>query len=144
MEPNQTDETIVSGVYDGYIDTQKEIFEIEIKKTRNRLFLIAAVILGFNLLAVMVAGADIGAYIVYIALVPVIVAGLAFLAIKEPLLAMIIVAIIILAEWIYIAVQTGGRGALSGWLGKAILIYLVLTGFQNARTAQKIKKELKA
>jgi hypothetical protein len=31
---------------------------------------------------------------------------------------------------------------LAGWLGKAIIIYLVIAGFQNATEAKRIKKEL--
>ena len=69
--------------------------------------------------------------------------GLAFLAMKEPLLTMIIAALIIVAVWIYIIAMNGSQAAITGWLGKAILVYLLIAGFQSAREAQRIKKELK-
>ena len=36
-----------------------------------------------------------------------------------------------------------GLAAISGWLGKTIVIYLLIAGFQSAREAIRIKKELK-
>jgi hypothetical protein len=142
MNPQQEDEHIVSGIYDGYQDTQKEILEIEIRKTRTKLFTIAAVVFIFDLLALLAINLLTARTLLIISVVPVIMVGLAFLAMKEPMLAMIIAAVIIVGIWIYIISKTGGQGAVSGWLAKAILIYLLIAGFQNAREAQRIKKEL--
>jgi hypothetical protein len=143
MEPQKEEENIVSGLYDGYQDTQKEILEIEIRKTKNKLFTIAAVVFGFDLLALLAANLVDANTLLYIAIIPAIMIGLAFLAMKEPMLAMIIAALIIVAVWIYIIAMTGSRAAITGWLGKAILVYLLIAGFQSAREAQRIKKELK-
>jgi hypothetical protein len=143
MEPQKEEENIVSGLYDGYQDTQKEILEIEIRKTKNKLFTIAAVVFGFDLLALLAANLVDANTLLYIAIIPAIMIGLAFLAMKEPMLAMIIAALIIVAVWIYIIAMTGSRAAITGWLGKAILVYLLIAGLQSAREAQRIKKELK-
>ncbi len=144
MNEHKEEENIVSGIYDGYQDTQKEILAIEIRKTRNKLFTIAAVIFLFDLLALLAVDLVTADTILYIAVVPAVLVGLAFLALKEPMLAMVIAAIIIVGIWIYIIAITDGGGAVSGWLGKAILVYLLIAGFQNAREAHRIKKELKA
>ena len=143
MEPQKEEENIVAGLYDGYQDTQKEILEIEIRKTKNKLFTIAAVVFGFDLLALLAANVVNTDTILYIAIIPAIMVGLAFLAMKEPLLTMIIAALIIVAVWIYIIAMNGSQAAITGWLGKAILVYLLIAGFQSAREAQRIKKELK-
>jgi hypothetical protein len=143
MKPPEEEENIVAGLYDGYQDTQKEILEIEIRKTKNKLFTIAAVVFGFDLLALLAVNLVTADTLLYIAIVPAIMVGLAFLAMKEPMLAMIIAALIIVGIWIYIIAKTGSQAALTGWLGKAILVYLLIAGFQNAREAQRIKKELK-
>jgi lysylphosphatidylglycerol synthetase-like protein (DUF2156 family) len=143
MEPEKEEENIVAGLYDGYQDTQREILEIEIRKTKIKLFTIAAVVFGFDLLALLAANLVNADTILYIAIIPAIMVGLAFLAMKEPLLAMIIAALIIVAVWIYIIAMTGSQAAITGWLGKAILVYLLIAGFQSAREAQRIKKELK-
>ncbi len=143
MENQKEEENIVSALYDGYQDTQKEILEIEIRKTKTKLFTIAAVVFGFDLLALLAVNLVTADTLLYIAIVPAIMVGLAFLAMKEPMLAMIIAALIIVGIWIYIIAMTGSQAALTGWLGKAILVYLLIAGFQNAREAQRIKKELK-
>jgi hypothetical protein len=136
-------ENIVSDIYDGYHETQKEILAIELRKTRNQLFAMAFIIFLFDLLAITMSGLSLGDFIGWILIVPAIIVGLAFLASKEPMLSMIIATIIIVGLWTYSIVALGGKAAVTGWLGKAIIIYFIFAGFQNARTAQRIKKELK-
>lgn len=80
--------------------------------------------------------------ILIIAVIPAALTGLAFLANKEPLTAMIIAAVIIVGLWVYSIVITGGKAAIMGWLIKAVIVYLILAGFQHAREAARIKKEL--
>jgi hypothetical protein len=94
-------------------------------------------------LGILVANAVTFPTVLVISVIPVLLAGLAFLALREPLLAMIIAAIIFIAAWIYTISVMGGQAAVSGWLVKAIVIYLLIAGFQNAREAQRIRKELK-
>ena len=139
------DPNVVSGLYDNYNETQREILAIEIKKTRNKLFTIAIVILILDFLAMMMVYKGVESeMLLYIIIVPLIVVGLAFLAIKEPIVAIVLTAIIIIGLWILAAVQTGARAAITGWIGKAIIVYLLIAGFQSAREAQRIKKELGA
>jgi hypothetical protein len=144
MNVNQPEENVVAGLYDNYHETQKEILAIEIRKTRNKLITVAVVIFAFDLLALMVADALMLQTFIWILIIPALIIGLAFFALKEPLAAMIIAAAIIVGLWIYSIVLTGGLAAVSGWLGKAVIIYLLIAGFQNAREATRIKKELKA
>ncbi len=144
MNINQPEENVVVGLYDNYHETQKEILAIEIRKTRNKLFTIAIIIFVFDLIALSVMNAISLQTIIWVLVLPVIIVGLAFFAIKEPLAAMIIAALIIAGLWIYTIILTGGLAAISGWLGKAIIIYLLIAGFQNAIEATRIKKELKA
>ncbi len=142
MEPLREEENIVSGIYDGYQETQKEIMAIEKKRTRIKLFTVAAVIFGFDFLALAMAGLIIPRTVLIISIIPLAMAGLGFLSMKEPMLAIVLAAIIMAALWIYIIYRTGGQGAVSGWLGKAIIIYLLIAGYQSAREAHRIKKEL--
>ncbi|MBL7746539.1 MAG: hypothetical protein JNM19_03880, partial [Chitinophagaceae bacterium] len=97
-------ENIVADIYDGYNDTQQEVLAIEIRKARNKLFTVAAVLLIFNLLAVMISGIPISYVIGDILLFPVIFLGLGFLATKEPLVATVLGILIMIGYWIYIAV----------------------------------------
>lgn len=142
MEQREED-NIVSGLYDGYQDTQKEILTIEIRKTKIKLLIIAAVVFAFDLIAVLAINLVNIDTLLYISIVPIILVGLAFLSLKEPMLAMILAALIIVGIWVYVIAITGSRAALTGWLGKAILVYLLIAGFQSAVEAQRLKKELK-
>ncbi len=136
------EENVVSGLYDNYNETQRDILAIETKKTRNKLISIAIVIFVLDLIALMMVNQLMGETFLMIIIVPIVILALAFLSIKEPLVAMIIAAVIIIGLWVVAIINTGGMAAISGWLGKAVIIYLLIAGFQNAREAQRIKKEL--
>lgn len=141
---NTTDEShVVSDMYDNYADVQKEIFVIEVRKTRNKLFTIAIFVFAFDLLGVLMSNLVSVNTILLILILPIFIAGLAFLAIKEPLVAMIIAALLIVGLWVYTMIIVGGSTVISGWIGKAILVYLLIAGFQSAVEAAKIKRELK-
>lgn len=133
----------VSDLYENYTETQKEILQIELKKTRTKLFTVAIVIFAFDFFALALANLLVLNALLIICVVPLAMAGLAFLSMKEPLLAMILAAIIILGIWVYVIIQAGVQAGMMGWFSKAVIVYLVLAGFQNATEAQRIKKELK-
>lgn len=128
---------------DSYSETQREILAIETKKTRTKLFIIALVILLSNLIGLLMANAVNANTLIFIAVVPLIFVGLAFLAMKEPLLAMILGAAVIVALWVITYVQFGNRSLISGILVKAVLITLFISGFQNAIEANRVRKEMK-
>src|SRR6185503_5789071 len=128
---NDNKENVVAGLYDGYSDTQKEILEIEKRKTRNKLISLAILVFLMDLLAIAIINAVTVQNLLIIAVLPIIFTGLAFFALKEPLAAMIIATIILLGIWVYYFVIVGSQTAIMGWLTKAIAVYLLLAGFQN-------------
>jgi hypothetical protein len=135
---------IVSDYYENYTQTQREIMVIETRKTRNNLFTIAAIVFAGDLL-VLLAMPDktyFLAGLLIILIVPGIITALAFLAIKEPIIAMIVTAFIIGGIWTYTIIATGGKAAIMGWLVKAVIIYFIISGFRHAAEANRIKKEL--
>ncbi|MBL7733787.1 MAG: hypothetical protein JNM88_21630 [Chitinophagaceae bacterium] len=143
QQPDQQHEHIVSDIYDGYSDTQKEVLAIETKKTSNKLFIIAGVLLAFNLLAVVVAGIPLSLVLFEVLTIPFVFIGLGFLALKEPLVAIILGMLVLFGLWIYNAAAVDASTLLQGWFGKAIVIYLLFAGLQNAREAHRIRRELK-
>ena len=135
-------ENVVADYYDGQAEVQKEVLAIEVRKTRNMLFTLAVIVFAADLLALVIANAVMMETIIVIAIVPLVLIGLAFLATREPLTAMIIAAAIIVGIWIYNIIITAGAAAIMGWLIKAVLAYMIFAGFQHAREAVRIKKEL--
>lgn len=87
--------SVVTQEYERYQETQKEIMEIEIRKTRNMLWILAAVFLGINVIALLQLGVSISDFWLEILIIPAVLAGLGFMAIKEPLVATIIATVII-------------------------------------------------
>jgi len=142
MQQDPQEESVVSDIFDNYQDTQKQILAIEIKKVRNKLFTLAIIFFLSDLLQLVASNAVNLTTLIVIAVIPLLFVGLAFLALKEAMLSMILCAVIITGIWIYVAVVTGGAALLSGFLVKGIVIYLVFAGLQSASEAQKIKKEL--
>lgn len=138
------DENIVSDIYDGYHDTQKELLAIETRKASYKMFTIAVVLFLFNMLALAASGIPFSYVWLDVTLFPVLFTGLGFLSFKEPLVANIAGMILIFGLWIYIAISLDVTSVLKGWLGKAIVIYLLFAGLQNAREAHRIRKELKS
>jgi hypothetical protein len=105
-------------------------------------FIAAAVLLVSGFLGLAMLSAFNVVTIIAVSVIPLILAGLGFLANKEPLTAIIIAATVFLGEWIYTIAITGGRGAIMGWLVRAIVIYMLIAGLQHAKEAMRIKKEL--
>jgi len=144
MENNSTSsENIVTDLFDSYQDTQKEVLQIKLRKTRNTLLIMAVIFFIVDFLTLSIADALTGATFIYIILYPVIFVGLAFLALKEPLLAMIIAAVLIAGLWGYVIYLNGATAIITGWLVKAVVIYFVIAGFQSAAEANSIRRELK-
>jgi hypothetical protein len=133
----------VSEIFDNYNETQREILAIETRKTKNKLIIIAVVIFLFDFIAISVLNLLTVSAIGSILIIPVIMGLLALLANKEPLLSMILATLVLFGIWIYTIAVLGVGAAKIGLLSKIVLITLLLTGFQNAREAQRIKRELK-
>ena len=144
MQQDPQQENVVTDIFDNYQDTQKEILDMEIKKVRNKLFTLAIIFFVADLIQLVASDTLNITTLIIIAVIPLFFVGLAFLAIKEPLLSMVLCSLIIGGIWIYVAVVTGGRAIFSGIIVKGIVIYLVFAGFQSAIEAQRIKKELKS
>ena len=143
MSNIQDNEQSASGIMDSYSEAQREILAIETRKTRTKLSVIALVILLSDFLALLLANAVNATTLIYIVIVPLIFVGMAFLALKEPLLAMILGAAVIVALWVITYVQFGNRSLISGILVKAVLITLFISGFQNAIEANRVRKEMR-
>jgi hypothetical protein len=143
MEEITKDESVLSGIYDNYADTQREIYAIEVRKTRNKFFTMAGVFLVFGLITIAISGIPFSYLIGSVLILPVLFCGLALLATKEPLTAAIIGIVLVFGLWLYNAIVVDVTTLLQGWIAKAIAIYLLFAALQSAKEAHRIKKELK-
>ncbi|MEO8405861.1 MAG: hypothetical protein ABI480_14740 [Chitinophagaceae bacterium] len=141
---SNTDEGIVADYYENYQDTQKEIMNMQLKKLRNVLFTMGLIVFLGDLLGLLMMNAVDLYTLLSIIIIPALVTGMAFLSAKQPLLSIIIATVLIVGIWVYTIVILGATAAIMGWLLKALLIYFMIAGFQNALEAMRIKKELKA
>lgn len=142
-KPGEPEEHVVSDMYEGYQSVQQELLLIKAKKTRNTLLILAVVIWASEFLALTVAGLVMANTILIISVIPAIIAGMGFLAMKEPLVAAIVSALLIAGAWIYVASIGGVATLLQGWLVKTIIIFLIISSFQHAAEHHRVRRELK-
>ena len=137
------EENLVADIFDNYSETQKELLQIESRKVRNKLIGIGIVIFCFDLFATLTTNTLNLQVFIWLLLFPVLYLGLGMLAMREPLVAMIIGALIIVALWVYLFIQIGGYSLIMGWIPKIIIIYMLIAGFMSANEAHVIRRELK-
>lgn len=138
------EENIVSDIYEGYHEIKKEILAIETRKASIKLFTVAAVLLFFNLLAVITSGVPFSYVWFDTLLLPVLFTGLGFLSFKEPYVASISGMVLMFGIWIYNAIVWDILFLVQGWLWKGLIIYLLFAGFQNAREAHRARRDLRS
>lgn len=140
METQNQD--VVSEVYDNYKETRAEILKIEIKKVRNSIFWISGVFLISSFLGLAVANTFTAQTILYSLALPLLFTGLGFLSTKQPLLAILLAALVFIGYIILEFTVIGGRAAVSGWIVKAAIVYFLIAGFQSSREAERARKEM--
>lgn len=145
VQPTETTATdIVSEHYDTYKEVQQDILETETRKTRNAILIVAALLFGSDLLALLMANAVSGTNLLYILIVPVIFATIGIFALKQPLAAIITAIVLYVSLWAFNVYIYGGAQILSGLIMKAIAVTFLLMGLNHAREAVKARKNLKS
>jgi hypothetical protein len=129
-------------IFDNYNEVNQYTWETETKRVRSRLLTIAVLFFLSDLLGLLIADMLTVQLILWSLLIPAILGCLAMLAVKEPMSAVVIAMVIVGGVWVYIIAISGGVGAVSGILVKAIVIYLLISAFQSAKAAQRAKKEM--
>jgi len=79
----------------------------------------------------------------YIAVVPALFVAVGFFALKQPLAAIIIAMVLYVAIWAITIYIYGGAQVMSGLIVKAITVTALLVGLNNAREAERARKNLK-
>jgi hypothetical protein len=142
MNENIPEEGSIGDYYDNYKQTQAELIVVYSRKTKNAIFAIAGIWLASELLGLVMANVFTTEVLLSISIVPAILIAAGFFALKQPLAAIIVAAVVFAGVWILTILVVGGIGAISGLLIKAVIIYFLIVGFQNAREANRIKKEI--
>jgi len=142
MNENIPQESSIGDYYDNYKQTQAELIVVYSRKTKNAIFAIAGIWLVSELLGFAMANVFTAQVLLSISIVPAILIAVGVFALKQPLAAIIVAAVVFAGVWILTILVVGGIGAISGLLIKAVIIYFLIVGFQNAREANRIKKEI--
>ena len=133
-------ETSIGEYYEDYKQTQLDLVSVYSRKTRNAIFTIAALWLISELLALAMANVFTLRIFLSVCIVPVILVAAAFFALKQPLVAIIVAAIVFCGVWLLTILVYGGIGAIGGLLMKAVIVYFLIAGFQSAVEAGHIRK----
>ena len=128
--------------YEGYKQTQIEVLAIHHKKLRNNFFIIGLVFLSADMIGMAVSNNVASTVIAASLLMPILYAGLAFLSLKQTMMA-VIIAVVLFALVLILQVLVNGAGALlSGWIFKAVLVYLHISAYRYANDIRTTEKEI--
>jgi hypothetical protein len=142
-EPITSPDTI-SDYYDGYKEVQQDILQTETRKTRNSIFIVAALLFGSDLLALSMANVVTGTTLLYTLVVPALFLAIGFFALKQPLAASITATVLFVGLWAFTVFVYGGAQVISGLIIKSVIITLLLLAINQAREAEKARKNLKS
>ena len=112
------------------------------KKTRYGLFSIGLVFLITSIIAYLSAGIPLIENIFYIALLPLLYLGLGLFSNLQPVIAAIGGIVVAAGLTVFNYMQLGAMSLVSGWLYKAVIVYFLIRCFQQAKDAEKAKREL--
>ena len=136
-------QNVISDYLEGYQQLELQSAEKNLKKARNAIFAIAALILIGNLILMGVSDSFTTIGLVIALLSAGIFVGLAFLTKKMPLTAVIIALILFAGLWLLDIVVVGTEYIFKGLLVKGIIIYFLITGIKYAKETERLRKEMK-
>jgi uncharacterized membrane protein len=137
-EKNNEPESVVADYLQGYQQLELNAAESNLRKARNAIFAIAALLLIGDLISM--AGSD--GFQMEVLLFSLVVSGifvaLGFLTKKQPMTAIIIALILFLGLWIFTIIVIGPEQIYRG-----IIVYFLVTGIKHAKEAERLRKEIK-
>jgi hypothetical protein len=137
-------ENVLATEIDTYREVQTDIWETDRRKTRNKIFWIAAIFFLSDLLALLMANAVSGLLVGTSLIIPVLFVGVGFLAYNFPMAGVISAAILFIAVIGLTIVAAGASGAFSGFMIKAVIIFFLLSAYNSAKEAEQAKRNLQS
>ena len=128
--------------YEGYRETQLEILAQQRKNLRNNIITIGILFFIIDMFSMLITD-NFSLYVFSVSLVfPALYTGLAFLSLKQPLLAVIICAVLLLLLLVAQVFTAGAAALVSGWLFKAFIVYLHISIYRKAVEIKETEKEI--
>ena len=144
MDPIPTNQEAAVSIFEDQYDRQSLMQELKqgTIKTQKSIFIIGGIFLVTDLLALSKANLLHGDNITYMVLVPMLYAGLGFLAKFKPLLSIILATLLFIGIISMSMIAFGAASIMNGLIMKVVIIYFILTGFRNANHAESARKKL--
>ena len=142
--PNKYEpESVISDYLEGHNQLELQSAENNLKKARNAIFAIAALILIGNLILMAASDTFTTIGLVIALLAAGVFVGLAFMTKKQPLGSVITALILFVGLWVLDIVMLGPEFIYKGIIVKAIIIYFLVTGIKYAKETERLRKEMK-
>jgi Flp pilus assembly protein TadB len=138
------EQDVISNYFEGNQQLELHSAENNLKKARNAIFFIAALILIGNLIMMGVSDSFNTTGLIITLIACGIFVGLAFMTKKQPLTSVIIALILFVALWVIDIVVLGPEYIVKGIIVKAIIIYFLITGIKYAKETERLRKEMKS
>lgn len=136
------EESILTEYVDTQRDVQTHIWNDERRKARNKVWSAAAIFLIGDLVTLSMANVLNSQTLVASLVIPMILFGLGFWALANPMPAVITVSVLIVAIFAYQFYLIGWGSLLAGFIAKGALIYVLFAAWSNARHAQAARRQL--
>ncbi len=142
--PNKNEpESVISDYLEGYNQLELQSAENNLKKARNAIFVIAALLLIGNLIVMGASDSFTAIGLIIAFLATGVFVGLGFMTKKQPLGSVVVALILFATLWLIDIIVLGPEYILKGIIVKAIIIYFLATGIKYARETERLRKEMR-
>jgi hypothetical protein len=136
---------ILANDYDDVRAIEVEGYKIGVRRARNALFAIAALLLVGELISIIrlkIPFSEFPAITWLIILVEVgVFIGLALWTDKQPFLAAVIGIVLFIGLWIFTIIYTGFVGAIGGIVARVLILYYLFNSLKDAKALEASRKE---
>lgn len=136
-------ENVIADYLEDSNQLELQAAENNLKKARNAIFVIAALILIGNLLVMAMSDTFTTLGLAIALVIAGIFVGLGFMTKKQPLGSVIVALVLFVALWVVDIVELGTDYIYKGIVVKGIIVYFLVTGIKYARETERLRKEMK-
>jgi hypothetical protein len=146
IQPEEIKEDLLATDYDEIKAIEMEGYALGVRKARNTLFVVAAILLFGEIVGLARSGVSLNEIPWLVWLILIIEVGsfvaLAFLTKVKPFLCILIGLVLFIALWLYTIAENGLKGAFGGIVIKVIVIAYLFNSLKDARALEEAKKEI--
>jgi hypothetical protein len=141
---NDSESSIISEQLDHHKELAEETMKSDSKKTCLLLFITAFIILGLDFWAIFSLEISLSLVWINISVVPIGLIASGLLAIKEPMVAVVIASLLVAVFWLFNLLPLSPIVIVHGFILKGLVIIVLFGAYMFANFAMKERRDLNA